>query len=186
VRHGRPRAGATDAAIAGIGVAAIGFAVTGHGNSAATLLLCFIGLGLLRVLAGPRFHLLPLALALAALAAIGAIEPIGSAGIWSPVAHFIGGTFVGIALVPVVDRHADRLRLPASRFLTLVGLVLLVGIGWELGEMIVDQLFGTNLSPSTADAALDLVADTAGGAVAAAISGPAWRGRASPTGSPPR
>jgi hypothetical protein len=63
-------------------------------------------------------------------------------------------------------------------------MVLVLGIGWELGEIALDAILGTNLSPSVADTMLDLVADVAGATAVGAISLLAPRGGASPTGSP--
>jgi hypothetical protein len=186
VRTPRATAASTDLLIAGLGAAAIAFAIAGQADTAATFFLSFLGVALLRVVGGPRVHLLPLAVALAAITAIGAVGAVADAGFWSPLAHFTGGLFIGIVLLPLARGPRERPRPPARRVLALAGMVLLLGIGWELGEIVADALLGTNLSPSLTDTILDLIADVAGATAAGAISLLDRRGGASPTHSPSR
>jgi hypothetical protein len=186
VRNQGATAVSTDLLIAGLGAAAIAFAIAGQPDTAATFFLSFLGVALLKAVAGPQVHVLPLAVALAAITAIGAIGAVADAGFWSPLAHFTGGLFIGIVLLPLARGPRDHPRPPARRVLLLVGMVLLLGIGWELGELAADAVLGTNLSPSLTDTMLDLAADVAGATTAGAISLLVPGGGASPRHSPSR
>jgi hypothetical protein len=78
------------------------------------------------------------------------------------IAHAIGGTLAGWALV-----EALRHRIRDWRLVALVALseMILLTIVWELGEYAGDWLFDTGLNASKRDSAEDMLFGTVGGLV---------------------
>ena len=92
----------------------------------------------------------------------------------SAIAHAIGGTLAGWALVEAL-RHRMRDWLSVALLALLI--VLVLALVWELGEYAGDRLFDTALIPNKRDSAEDILFGTAGGLVGITVASVAgyWR-----------
>jgi hypothetical protein len=147
---------------------AVGFVADGNGAAAIMSAMCFAGLVAGRMVGVPGTVLLPVALGLLiVLWLIWIDSPVG----WrktSALAHAIGGTLAGWALVAGL-RH----RIGNPRSVALLALSAVVGLTlvWELGEWVGDQLFDTALQPKKRDSAEDILFGVAGGVLGVALAG---------------
>jgi hypothetical protein len=106
--------------------------------------------------------LLPVAFGiLVALALIWIDSPVGPRKT-SAIAHAIGGTLAGWA---VVETLRNRIRHRLTVALLALSVVIVLTLVWELGEYAGDRLFGTALNPSRRNSAEDILFGTAGGLV---------------------
>jgi hypothetical protein len=80
----------------------------------------------------------------------------------------VGGTLAGWALVETLHH---RVRDWVSVALVALSLVIVLTLGWELGEYAGDRLFDTALIPSKRDSAEDILFGPAGGLVGITFSG---------------
>jgi hypothetical protein len=141
---------------------AIRFASERNGAAAIMCAMCVAGLVGGRIVGVPGRVLLPVAFGLLAVLWMVWIDPPASGRKTSALAHAIGGTLVGWALVETLRRRiSDWL---AAVLLALLGVIFLIVI-WELGEYVGDRLLDTALIPRKRDSAEDIVFGTAGGVV---------------------
>jgi hypothetical protein len=149
-------------ALALVAFPAIGFVAERNGGAAIMCTMCLAGLVAGRIVGVPGRVLLPVAFGiLVALALIWIDSPVG----WrksSAIAHAIGGTLTGWAVVETL-RHRIRDRLTVA-LLALLAVIVLTLV-WELGEYAGDRLFGTALNPRWGDSVEDILFGTAGGLV---------------------
>lgn len=165
----RGRVGGAEAATAGLALVASGFFILGEDTEAAMFGLAFGGLLVARALGVPRSTLLPLAVVIAALVAAVLLThgPVASI-----LAHVVlGGVLAWVLAGPVFS------RLPAGRrpgawqaMAALVAIVLALGVAWEVGEVILDDLIGTALTVGLGDTLADLGADALGGLAGALVA----------------
>jgi hypothetical protein len=147
-------------ALAVVAWPAIGFVSERNGAAAIMCAMCLAGLVGGRIVGVPSRVLLPVAGGLTAVLFLIWIDsPVGPHKT-SALAHVIGGTLAGWALVEAL-RH--RIRDPVSAALLALLAVIALTLVWELGEYAGDQLLGTSLRPSTRDSAEDIFIGTAGG-----------------------
>ncbi|PLR80294.1 hypothetical protein CVD25_14830 [Bacillus canaveralius] len=97
-------------------------------------------------------------------------------GWWDTFLHFISGVilaFTGIALYErLVHRSAGKHISPWFIFLFTLSFSVFGGVVWEIYEFSGDQLFGMTLQGGgNKDTMMDLVSDTAGGLLIAALAG---------------
>jgi len=77
--------------------------------------------------------------------------------------HFLGGVWLGFLSTWLLFRLRIVKRLHSGWYLFGLGVVsLLVGLGWEVFEYLMDQWIDTNMQPSLMDTKLDLVMDLLG------------------------
>jgi hypothetical protein len=158
---------------------AIGFVADRNGGAAIMCMMCLAGLGAGRVVGVPGRVLLPVAFGLTlVLWLIWIDSPVGPHKT-SALAHVVGGTLAGWALVEALRR---RIRAGLSvALLALAGVVVLTLV-WEIGEYAGDRLLDTSLDPSRQDSAEDILVGTAGGLIGIAFgSVVALRRRGAPT-----
>jgi hypothetical protein len=84
----------------------------------------------------------------------------------SALAHGTGGIVAGWAIVEAARRRTSNWAAIAA--VTLAGVVV-IGMLWELGELIGDQVLDTSLIPKVGDSAADITFGTLGGAVGIAL-----------------
>lgn len=70
--------------------------------------------------------------------------------------HFMGGVFIAGLAIYLIKRPQD--------FLVTLLIVIAVGLGWEIFEILVDKFFDKNMQSLT-DSLTDLLADVVGGGV---------------------
>jgi hypothetical protein len=149
-------------ALALVAFPAIGFVAERNGGAAIMCTMCLAGLVAGRIVGVPGRVLLPVAFGiLVALALIWIDSPVG----WrksSAIAHAIGGTLTGWAVVETL-RHRIRDRLTVA--LLALSVVIVLTLVWELGEYAGDRLLGTALWPSMRNSVEDILFGTAGGLV---------------------
>jgi hypothetical protein len=147
---------------------AIGFVSERNGAAAIMCAMCLTGLVAGRIVGVPGRVLLPVAFGLTVvLWMIWIDSPVGPRKT-SALAHAVGGTLAGWALVEAL-RH--RIRDPLSVALLALSAVLVLTFVWELGEYAGDRLFDTALIPSKRDSAEDIIFGTAGGLVGITAAG---------------
>lgn len=153
---------------------AIAFVSERNGAAAIMCAMCLAGLVAGRVVGVPGRVLLPVAFGLMVVLWMLWIDvPIGPRKT-SALAHAIGGTLAGWALVEALrHRVQDWLSVALLAFSAVIVLTLV----WELGEYAGDRLFDTALNPNKADSAEDILFGTAGGLVGITFAGVAalWR-----------
>ena len=122
----------------------------------------------------PGRVLLPVAFGLMVILWMVWVDPPASARKTSALAHAIGGTLAGWALVEAL-RHRIRDWLTVA--LVALSVVIVLTLIWELGEYAGDRLFDTSLSPKKRDSAEDVFFGTVGGLVGITLAGvvPLWR-----------
>jgi hypothetical protein len=183
---GSQRFGRAEAAIAGFALAAGAFIVLGEDTEASMFGLGFVGLVAVRALGVPRRSLFALAVLFAALISAGLLGLLGGGSFGSTCVHVVVSGLLAWALAePVWSRMEPRAR-PGRRVAALVAVVLVLGVGWEIGERAADSLLGTALSVGFDETLVDLLADALGalgGSLAAARYG-VQRGGAEPRRSP--
>jgi hypothetical protein len=160
----RPRFDALAFALALVLLAwpAIAFVAERNGAAATMCAMCLVGLVAGRLVGVPGSVLLPVAIGLVAVLSLVWIDsPVGSHKT-SAVAHLVGGTLAGWALV-----EALRRRIPDWRSVALLALsgVIVLTFVWEIGEYAGDLLLDVSLDPAVRDSAEDIVFGTAGGLV---------------------
>lgn len=174
----RPRLDALAFALAIVLVAGLAIGFVSRGNGAATIMcaMCLAGLVGGRIVGLPGRVLLPVAVGLMVALWIVWIDPPASSRKTSALAHAIGGTVAGWAVVTALHRRIDDWLPVALLALTVVVAGTLV---WELGEYVGDRLFGTALIPRGRDSAEDVVFGTAGGVFGITVAGglALWRAR---------
>jgi hypothetical protein len=139
---------------------AIGFVSERNGAAAIMCAMCLAGLVAGRIVGVPGRLLLPVALGLAVVLWLVWIDsPVGPRKT-SALAHVIGGTLAGWALVETL-RH--RIRNPLSLALLALSAVIVLTVVWEVGEYAGDRLFDTALIPRKRDSVEDVLFGTAGG-----------------------
>jgi hypothetical protein len=154
---------------------AIGFVSERNGAAAIMCAMCVAGLVAGRIVGVPGMVLLPVAFGLTVvLWMIWIDSPVGPRKT-SALAHAIGGTLAGCALVEAL-RH--RIRDPLSMALLALSAVIVLTLVWELGEYAGDRLFDTALIPRKRDSAEDVLFGTVGGLVGITFGGVValWRG----------
>jgi hypothetical protein len=139
-------------------------------NGAATIMcaMCLVGLVAGRIVGVPGRVLLPVALALVVVLWIVWVDPVASPRKTSALAHAIGGTVVGWALVEAL-RHRIRSWLVVAAL--ALSIVIILTLVWELGEYVGDRLLDTTLIPSKRSSAEDIFFGTAGGLVGIMFAG---------------
>jgi uncharacterized protein (DUF697 family) len=153
---------------------AISFVSERNGAAAIMCAMCLAGLVAGRIVGVPGSVLLPVALGLTViLSMIWIASPIGPHKT-SALAHAVGGTLAGWALVEAL-RH--RIRDPLSLAVLALSAVIALTIVWELGEYAGDRLFDTSLRPNNRDSAEDILFGSAGGLVGIAFASivASWR-----------
>lgn len=139
---------------------AIGFVAERNGAAAIMCAMCLGGLVAGRMVGVPGRVLLPVAFGLTlVLWMIWIDSPVGPRKT-SALAHAVGGTLAGWALVEAL-RH--RIRDPLAVALMALATVIALAFVWELGEYVGDRLLDTALQPSKRDSAEDILFGTAGG-----------------------
>jgi hypothetical protein len=142
---------------------AIGFVSERNGAAAIMCAMCLAGIVAGRIVGVPGRVLLPVAFGLTVvlwMVWIGDV-PVGPRKT-SALAHAIGGTLAGWALVEVLRHRIPDLLAVALLALSVVIFLTLV---WELGEYAGDRVFDTALIPSNRDSAEDILFGTLGGLV---------------------
>jgi len=139
-------------------------------NVAAAIMcaMCLAGLVAGRIVGVPGRVLLPVAIGLmVVLWMIWIDSPVGPRKT-SALAHAIGGTLAGWALV-----EALRHRISDWRSVALLALAMVIALTlvWEFGEYAGDRLFDTALIPRKRDSAEDILFGTAGGVVGITFAG---------------
>lgn len=147
---------------------AIGFVADGNGAAAIMSAMCFAGLVAGRMVGVPGRVLLPVALGLTMVLWLLWIDsPVGRRKT-SALAHAIGGTLAGWALVEALRPRIGNRRWVAPGALSAVLVLTLV---WEFGEYVGDRLFDTALQPRTRDSAEDILFGVAGGVLGVVFAG---------------
>jgi hypothetical protein len=155
-------------ALALLALPAVGFVAERNGAAAIMCAMCLAGLIAGRIVGVPGRVLLPIAFGLTVVLWMIWIEsPIGPRKT-SALAHAVGGTLAGFALVEAL-RH--RLRDPLSMALLALSGVIVLALVWELGEYMGDRLFDTALQPGKRDSAEDILFGTAGGLFGITLGG---------------
>jgi len=139
---------------------AIRFVAERNGAAAIMCAMCLAGLVAGRIVGVPGRVLLPVAFALMVVLWMVWTDFPLSPRKTSALAHAIGGTVAGWALVEAL-RH--RIRDPLSVALLALSGVIVLTLVWELGEYAGDRLLDTALIPSNRDSAEDILFGTAGG-----------------------
>jgi uncharacterized protein (DUF697 family) len=145
-------------------------ALVSERNGAATIMcaMCLAGLVAGRIVGVPGRVLLPVAFGLVVVLWMVWIDPPASSRKTTALAHAIGGTLVGWALVEAL-RHRIRDWLPVA--LVALSVVIVLALVWELGEYAGDRLFDTSLIPNKADSAEDILFGTVGGLAGITFAG---------------
>jgi uncharacterized protein (DUF697 family) len=155
-------------ALALIAWPAISFVSERNGAAAIMAAMCLAGLLAGRIVGVPGRVLLAVAFGLTVvLWMVWGDLPLGARKT-SALAHAIGGTVVGWALVEVL-RH--RIRDPLSLALLALSAVIVLTLVWELGEYAGDRLLDTTIDPSKRDSAEDILFGTAGGLIGITFGG---------------
>ena len=155
-------------ALALLALPTVGFVAERNGAAAIMCAMCLAGLVAGRIVGVPGRVLLPVAFGLTVVLWMIWIEsPIGPRKT-SALAHAVGGTLAGLALVEAL-RH--RLRDPLSVALLALSGVIVLAVVWELGEYMGDRLFDTALQPGKRDSAEDILFGTAGGLFGITLGG---------------
>jgi hypothetical protein len=149
-------------ALALVAWSAIGFVSERNGAAAIMCAMCLAGLVGGRIVGVPGRVLLPVAFGLMVVLWMVWIDPPASARKTSALAHAIGGTLAGWALVEALRRQGRDWLLVALLALSVVIFLTLV---WEFGEYAGDRLFDTALIPNKRDSAEDILFGTVGGLV---------------------
>jgi hypothetical protein len=154
------------AALALLAWAAASF-VSAH-NAAASVMcaMCLAGLVGGRVVGVPGRVLAIVALGLVFALWIIWVDRPGDPAMRSAFAHATGGIVAGWAIVEAVRRRTPDWA--AIVGMSLLGVVA-IGVLWELGELIGDQIFDTSLVPKVADSAADISFGTLGGLIGIAL-----------------
>ena len=147
---------------------AISFVAERNGAAAIMCAMCLGGLVAGRIVGVPGRVLLPVAFGLMVVLWMVWTDLPFSSRKTSALAHAIGGTLAGGALVEVL-RHRIRDRLSVT-LLALTAVIALTLV-WELGEYVGDWLFDTALIPSKRDSAEDILFGSAGGLVGITVGG---------------
>jgi hypothetical protein len=153
---------------------AIGFVSERNGAAALMCAMCLAGLVAGRIVGVPGRVLLPVAFGLMVVLWMIWIDPPASPRKTSALAHAIGGTLAGWALVEALRHRISDWQSVAVLALAVVIVLTLV---WEFGEYAGDRLFDTALVPRTRDSVEDILFGTAGGVVGITVAGIAaiWR-----------
>jgi hypothetical protein len=146
----------------------IGFVSERNGAAAIMCSMCLAGLVGGRIVGVSGRVLLPVAFGLTVVMWMIWIDPPIGSRKTSALAHAIGGTLAGWALVETL-RH--RMRDPLSVALLALSAVVVLTLVWELGEYAGDLLFDTALQPSKGDSAEDILFGTAGGLLGITLGG---------------
>lgn len=102
---------------------------------------------------------------------VAVLGPLAPPKVASTVAHLMGGALVGWAIARLAVRRLPGASAPLLLGVSL-GLLLIVGVAWELAESVADALLDTDLAPRLSETALDLAANLAGGLAGGLF---AWR-----------
>jgi hypothetical protein len=147
-----------------------------NGAAAIMCAMCLAGLVAGRIVGVSGRVLLPVALGLMVVLWMVWIDSPAGPRETSALAHAIGGTLAGWALVEAL-RH--RIRDWLSVALLALSMVIVLTFVWEVGEYAGDRLFDTALIPSKHDSAEDMLFGTAGGLVGITFAGVVafWRRR---------
>ncbi len=122
-------------------------------------LLLAVGLGV------SRRQLVMLAAGFAAIIwVVGVFGEVVPPRVASTIAHLAGGALVGWALARLITRRRHGIALAPLLGVSL-GLLLVVGVTWELAEAVADSVVHTNLDPGGGEAVFDLVSNLIGGVV---------------------
>ena len=163
-------------ALAVLALAAITFVAERNGAATIMCAMCLAGLVAGRIVGVPGRVLLPVAVGLTVVLWLIWIDsPVG----WrktSALAHAVGGTLAGWALVEALR---SRIRHPVAVALLALSTVIALTLAWELGEYMGDRLLGTALQPNMRDSTEDVVFGTFGGLVGISFAGAVafWRRR---------
>lgn len=165
-REGLARA---DVAIGLLGITAAVFWLISQDTEASLFGLSFLGLVTGRLLGIPQRALFVLALTAAVLISTALLDLVGRSPAVSVVSHLIISGLLAWGLAePVWSRlGGSGQRGDRQAVLTLVGVVLVVGLFWEIGEYIADSALGTSLSIGVVDSLADFAADGIGALVGA-------------------
>jgi hypothetical protein len=147
---------------------AIGFFSERNGAATIMCVMCLAGLVGGRVVGVPGRVLLPVALGLTVVLWMVWIDSPAGPRKTSALAHAIGGTLAGWALVEAMRNRIRDWLLVSLLALTAVIVLTLV---WEVGEYAGDRLFDTALIPNKPDSAEDILFGTAGGLVGITFAG---------------
>jgi hypothetical protein len=141
---------------------AIGFVSERNGAATIMCAMCLAGLVAGRIVGVPGSVLLPVAFGLMVVLWMIWIDPPASPRKTSALAHAIGGTLAGWALVEALRHRVTNWLLVAVLALSAV---IVLTVVWELGEYAGDRLLDTTLKPSTRGSTEDIFFGTAGGLV---------------------
>jgi hypothetical protein len=147
---------------------AIGFVAERNGAAVIMCAMCLAGLVAGRIVGVPGRVLLPVAFGLLVVLWMIWIDPPAGPRRTSALAHAIGGTLAGWAVVEALRR---RIRDWLWVALLALSVVIALTLAWELGEYLGDRLFDTALIPSKRNSAEDIFFGTAGGLVGITFAG---------------
>lgn len=76
--------------------------------------------------------------------------------------HFLGGFWLGLVFLWLIYKDLDKKNLAKDNFIKIVLGVLFVGFGWEIYEIVVNDLLAKNTF-DLFDTSTDMIADLMGG-----------------------
>jgi len=79
--------------------------------------------------------------------------------------HFLGGFWLGLVFLWIFYKDLSNLSLKKDTFIKIILGVLFIGFGWEMYEIVVNDIFAKNTF-DLFDTSLDMVCDLTGGVVA--------------------
>jgi uncharacterized membrane protein YjdF len=79
--------------------------------------------------------------------------------------HFLGGFWLGLVFLWVFYKDLNNENLKRDTFIKIILSVLFIGFGWEIYEIIVNDIFAKNTF-DLFDTSLDMVCDLTGGVTA--------------------
>lgn len=155
------------AAIATAALLFVAAAFLAFGEDTEATLFGLAGLGLIvgRILGISNRSTVGLGAGMAVVVSIVVLGGLGHPRLTSSLAHVVIGAMLAWALFePARARMRGRGSDEANRVVApvVVAMVLVLGVGWELCEQLIDQLIGTNIELSLVDSSIDLLAGGAG------------------------
>jgi hypothetical protein len=83
--------------------------------------------------------------------------------------HFLGGFFAALFVVAFFGAGIEKMTF-IQKMVFITGAAMIVGVGWEWFEWVIDTFIKTNFMGNRNDTLFDLVMDLAGGLVVAAAA----------------
>jgi hypothetical protein len=158
------------AAAGALGAASLAFVATANGAALVMCAICLTALVAGRALRVSGGVLLLVAVGICGLLWLVWVSPVDR--YVSPTAHMAGGALIGWAIAETLRSRGA----PSWPLITLAA-VLVLTLGWELGEYVGDRVLDTALIPNKRDSAYDVAFGCLGGVlgVVAATLRPARR-----------